>query len=120
VESILGGINSAGEFSGLSYRGNSFEEGFVSSPGNFHWIVYPNAIFTFATGINDANQVVGYFEALNLGPDQGFSVVDGKYSIIAFPGAYQTMAFGINNASQIVGYYQEGFDAASHGFLGSP
>jgi probable HAF family extracellular repeat protein len=71
----------------------------------------PGATNTFAKGINDAGQVVGYF----LSAFHSFLLdVDGSYTMFDVPGVAITIATGINDAGQVVGSYSAGGD---HGFL---
>ncbi len=64
---------------------------------------------TYAKGINDAGQIVGYYYDANNNV-HGFVDNGGTYTTLNDPSAAGgTYAEGINNAGQIVGYY---FDAA--------
>ena len=65
---------------------------------------------TFAFGLNNAGNVVGYY--VNSQQDSyGFLYTGGTYTTLADPSAYaggiSTHAFSINNAGQIVGDYQD-------------
>jgi probable HAF family extracellular repeat protein len=64
---------------------------------------------TYALGINDSGQVVGYYTS-NAG-DRGFLYTAGSFTTINVPGAIGTRAYGINDSGQIVGL------AGNHGFL---
>src|SRR5262249_15364292 len=69
---------------------------------------------TAANGINDAGQIVGYYE--NAGGNHGFLSSGGTYTSLDDPLATQgTHAFGINDAGQIVGSY--GTATGEHGFI---
>ena len=75
---------------------------------------------TFAQGINDVGQVVGYYTGLFsvTGPPGtfGFLYSGGNYTPLDVPaGTGHTFAYGINDAGQIVGYYSVG--GVNHGFL---
>ncbi len=70
---------------------------------------------TFATGLNDAGQVVGWYGAF----ESGHSFVRDRngacQAIPDVPGSTATIAFGINDAGLIVGIYfpgKEGFGSA--------
>jgi len=78
-------------------------------------IDYPGAYATFASGINNAGQIVGLYTDLH-GIGHGYLDVAGAFTTIDFPGAAQTFAGGINNAGSVVGTY---YDQAGgyHGFL---
>jgi len=61
---------------------------------------------TQASGINDAGQIVGRYEDVNL-KTHGFLYSNGGYISLDDPLAPDiTLAFGINDAGQIVGTYQ--------------
>jgi probable HAF family extracellular repeat protein len=54
----------------------------------------PGSAVTQANGINDAGQIVGYYDAG--GTSHGFLLSGGVYTILDVPGAALTNAFGIN------------------------
>jgi probable HAF family extracellular repeat protein len=85
--------------------------GFLYTAGTFTTIDVPDGLFTRATGINDASQIVGFD-----GRDRGFLYTAGTLTTIAVPvpGA-RTEAHGINNAGQIVGQFTD--NSGGHGFL---
>jgi probable HAF family extracellular repeat protein len=73
------------------------------------------SVNTFANGINDADEVVGYFR--DGGGLHGFLYNNGTYTALDDPAAQGTTeANGINNSGQIVGYYIDG-NGLDHGFL---
>ena len=70
---------------------------------------------TFAQGINDKGQIVGYYFD-NSGGAHGFRYSGGSYTPIDFqPGTNQTFPEGINDKGQIVGWYND--RSSDHGFL---
>ena len=72
---------------------------------------------TFAEGINDADQIVGYYsQSTGAGTNNYGFVYSGSYTTIDVPLSNGTFTGGINDQGQIVGYYR---DAHSnfHGFL---
>ena len=81
----------------------------------FTTIDYPDATShsTVANGINDAGQIVGYFND-STGKFHGFLKDGATFTTIDVPGASATFARGINDAGQIVGFFQNPGD---HGFL---
>jgi probable HAF family extracellular repeat protein len=105
------------------------------SAGKFHGYIYRNGAYstlddplgtteTVPQGINNADQVVGYYLA-STGAFRGFFVdaAFGLYAPIDDPlagtsggGAQGTYAQDINNAHQIVGYYVDSSNRY-HGFL---
>jgi probable HAF family extracellular repeat protein len=80
----------------------------IDVPGSFH---------TFAQGINDARQVVGYYLDATSGQTRGFLYSEGTITTIDFPGSFQTWPYCLNNAGQIVGYWMDSINYNSHGFL---
>jgi probable HAF family extracellular repeat protein len=70
---------------------------------------------TVAVGINDHDQIVGYYYDSN-DHANGFLYSNGKYTTLDDPlGVDGTFATGINNKGQIVGYYQD--LNGTHGFV---
>jgi len=73
--------------------------------GTYHLIKVPNASETSVQGINNLNQIVGwYFD--HKGNQHGFLLKNGKYTEIDFGQANETVANGINDNGVIVGFYQ--------------
>jgi hypothetical protein len=73
------------------------------------------AISVVATGINNADDVSGFY--LNgVGDTEGFIDIGGTFTSFEAAGSTNTMFLGINNEGQLVGVYQ---DAAgfNHGFV---
>jgi probable HAF family extracellular repeat protein len=64
----------------------------------------PGAFRTFANGINDAGQTVGYYLPDFGIPEQGFVYSGGNFTTLTQPGSStRTYAYGINDSGQIVG-----------------
>jgi uncharacterized membrane protein len=103
VNTLVHGINNAGQIVGDSLENSSTRHGFVLSGGIYTPIDAPGAVNTAAHGINDAGQIVGEYHIDNR--VHGFLLSDGIYTPIDVPGAMSTTPFGINNVGQIVGYY---------------
>jgi len=88
---------------------------FVAGPGQaqadyiFTTIDVPGSAQTVASGINDAGQIVGYYNG------HGFLLSNGSYTTLDATGSSVTQALGINNAGQIVGSY--GDASGTHGLL---
>src|SRR5215831_14249160 len=82
----------------------------------FTTIDYPDATShsTVANGINDAGQIVGYFND-STGKFHGFLKDGATFTTIDVPGANATVALGINDAGQIVGLFENA--TGTHGFL---
>lgn len=67
---------------------------------------FPNAFSTWAMGLNDAKEVVGFY----FGADSvrhGFVYNGNSYITFDYPGAVRTDAYGINNAGTVVGWYDD-------------
>lgn len=79
---------------------------------DFVTIDVPDAVDTFAAGINDDGHVVGGFTD-RTGALRAFVHEDGTAAPIEVPGSSSTIAFGINNRGRIVGSYAT---TAQHGF----
>lgn len=73
------------------------------------------AVNTFATGINDLGQAVGYY-SYEGHYSHGFLRDASGATRIDVPGAQETNAWGINNLGAIVGTYSTA-DGANHAFL---
>jgi probable HAF family extracellular repeat protein len=83
---------------------------------SFSTFDFPGSHSTFASGIDTAGRIVGYYT--DDGGTHGFVFNNGAYSAIDVPGAHWTVAYGINSTGQIVGGFGSS-DASSgrHGFL---
>jgi probable HAF family extracellular repeat protein len=71
------------------------------------------AFGTFAQGINDLGQIVGYYA--DSSGQHGFLYGNGTWTTLNYPSGNATGAQGINDLGQIVGYYDA--NSAAHGFL---
>ena len=104
-------INNNGDIVGwYSPPGTTFSHGFLLSGGSFTFFDYPGGYTTLATGVNDAQVVVGYSyvtgESVN-----GFTYQGGAFNTIQIAGYPDTYAEGIDKAGDIVGGY--GFGSAN-------
>ena len=78
----------------------------------------PGATNTFATGVNNAGQVVGFY--LDAGYSRhGFLLSGGLITTFDVPGAIRTYPTGINDSGQIVGSWSDGSVWWDRGFLRS-
>jgi probable HAF family extracellular repeat protein len=107
------GINDAGVIVGSSYLGGNSYSSFIDAGGVITSLNVPGASFsTRAAGINNANDVVGFYDNLH-----GFLDHGGVFTTIDDPLATNgTFASKINNAGQIVGWYDDSSNKP-HGFL---
>jgi probable HAF family extracellular repeat protein len=92
----------------------STAHGCLLREGHYTLFDFPGATATAGLGINDQNEVVGWY--LNNGVAHGFLKQGDDYTTIDFPGAKGTNLMGINNRGQIVGGYVDASDI-QHGFL---
>jgi probable HAF family extracellular repeat protein len=110
------GINNAGQLVG-SFADSSFAiHGFLDTGGSRTTIDVPGASSTVASGINDADYIVGNYTVGSSSAKNGFLDIGGIFTTINVPGAVSTEALGINNAGQIVGIYTDA-SGNQHGFL---
>ena len=96
------GINDKGQIVGFS---GTFP-GFLYSGGAYTTLTGPpGSIDTYATGINNRGEIVGF--QFGNGPGNGFLYSGGTYTTISVPGKnVGTGALGINDRGQIVGFYE--------------
>lgn len=84
---------------------------------DFRTVEVPAAKRTVASGIDDAGQIVGYYD--DSAGTHGFVLRDDRFTTIDFPGTVFTVALGIGAHGEIVGTYRmRGEPAVNfHGFL---
>src|SRR5689334_3584963 len=85
-----------------------------SVQANERHIDVPGSFITFARGLNNQSDVVGYY----VDPQnrtRGFLWKDGTFADINFPQASATLPFKINDSGEIVGYFFDG-SGRQHGF----
>jgi hypothetical protein len=119
------GINDFGHASGVAFAsgdwfngGNGIGQNWVWDGENYTFFTVPGAVNgAFAGGINNRDQVAGYYVD-GSGLPQGF-VKDGQdFTTFAAPGALYTLAFGINNQGVVTGLYVDP-DHSHHGYFWS-
>ena len=77
---------------------------------------------TVATGINDGNVIVGYYDTGYRGGQTSHAFIrdsSGTFETLDYPGAISTSAFAIGNTGEIAGYFDDA-EGLSHGFLAKP
>jgi uncharacterized membrane protein len=86
---------------------------------SFTAIDVPGAMDTYAFGINDSGQIVGFFREAGRSGHGFLRAATGAFTAIDVPGAATTSALKINRAGEIVGTF---LDARGkfHGFLRAP
>jgi hypothetical protein len=112
---IANGINATGDTVGQflgTKTGNT--HGFLLNGGVVTLVEYPGATSSFATGINDTVDIVGYYLMADT-RWHGFLLSQGNFTTFDVPGATNTSANAINNAGAIAGHYKTP-DNVWHGF----
>lgn len=107
------GINNLGEVAGYyAVSGSNPYHGYTYSSGSYTSVNAddPNGFNTFAEDVNDAGEVVGYYQS-------GSALVGfaGNNQLRA-PNAVETVPTGINNTGEVVGSYLDS-SGQHHGFL---
>jgi probable HAF family extracellular repeat protein len=88
-----------------------------SGGGTYTTLDGPLATGAVANGINNAGQIVGYYQDSSSFKTRGFLYSGGIYTTLDDPLATMgTFPQGINDAGQIVGYYKDS-SFKNHGFL---
>jgi uncharacterized membrane protein len=87
----------------------------VGASYTFTTIDVPGSDFTFASGINNADQIVGGF---NDGISHEFLLSGSNFTTLDVPGSSFTEIRGINDVGRIVGNFGDG--SGAHGFLAIP
>jgi probable HAF family extracellular repeat protein len=105
VPASANGINDVGQIVGF-YPGTSGEYGFIYelTPAPLVTLIRNGTANTYAYGINNAGQVVGW-DGPTGNITYGFLYSGGNFTNFSIPSvASQTVALGINSTGQIVGY----------------
>ncbi len=115
-QTVLRGINNAGDVVG-EYEGfNGVRHAFVRLGGAFMNIDVPLARESRARGINNSNEIVGFWTDQ---ADLRHAFVrepNGTFTTFDFPGASETLLGDINDTGEIVGTYFDG-SGTPHGFV---
>ena len=118
TNTVLSGIDTAGDIVGSYQDTGGFEHGFILSGGSYTTIDYPGATNTILSNVNDKGQIVGSTAS----PYIGFSydVATQLFTIISVPRPRTvTYPFAINNAGTIAGGFYNGDGAFGFEFAGS-
>jgi probable HAF family extracellular repeat protein len=86
---------------------------------SFTTIDVPGAAATYAFGVNDAGQIVGFFREASRKGHGFLRTATGAFTTIDVPGAATTSAMKINRAGQIAGTFADA-RGKFHGFLRAP
>ena len=75
----------------------------------------PNSVSAQATGINNSENVCGFFvDGTNV--NHGWLKVGGHFTVLDYPGSTGTQALGLNNNGAVVGFWTDG-SGNPHGFV---
>ena len=66
---------------------------------------YPGAAQTFLTGINNAGDIVGYFQSATGGEDHAFLKHGSKWTELVPPKGIDPDASAISNSGEVLGHY---------------
>lgn len=119
------GINDLGHASGVAYAAGNWFTGGTGLGLNWIWDGHKYDFFTVpgavngasAGGINDLDQVAGYYIDSS-GLPKGFVKDGAKYVTLDVPGSIFTVAFGINNLGVVTGQYLD-MSGNYHGYFWS-
>ncbi len=99
------GINDSGQIVGELFSDTNPDviEAFIYTNGVYNILQMPSSsvIQTYARGINNSGQIVGYYDDGTV--RQGFMYSDGVYTTIDFPFTNYTQPLGINDLGDVVG-----------------
>jgi probable HAF family extracellular repeat protein len=101
------GINNFGSIVGYYRDAMGHTHGFLYIAETFNSIDFPDASETYALGINDSGDIVGWYTPDNIYGAHGFLYTGGSFNTIDVPESSQTFAYGINNFGNIVGYFND-------------
>jgi hypothetical protein len=93
---------------------------------NFSSFDYPGAAYTFANGISNSGEIVGYYQTdTSCNPyflpvpnctTHGFRYLNGKFAQVDISGSTSTAVMSINDSGDMVGFFTKQ-DNTQHGFL---
>ncbi|HVW83743.1 MAG TPA: hypothetical protein VHB50_03645 [Bryobacteraceae bacterium] len=119
------GLNNSGAVVGSLIAGG-LQQAFLSEgfgTASVTSFIYPGSTTaTVANGINDRNEVVGYYTVGYRGGSSSHAFLryaGGNFAALDVPAARSTLAAGINNQREIVGVYDDPA-GGQHGFLAIP
>lgn len=100
-------VNNLGHVSGFYHDSTGHTIGFLLRKGVFEKIEIPDAQYIAILGMNDRDQLVGYYslEGDYAFTRHGFLWSQGQFTPVAYPGAEQTEPHGIGGDGTVVGSY---------------
>jgi hypothetical protein len=109
----------ANQYSFFGYTTSASRPCNGDTPVQYSWFDAPNDAWSVATGINDREDVVGYFYDRTHSPHwRGFVSSRGRTVPVDFPGSTQMYLVGINDAGTLLGTYYDSAGVA-HAFTKS-
>jgi uncharacterized membrane protein len=114
-------LNDAGWLAGTCQcdGNNQPTESFVQdASGALTILQIPDAYESLFTGLNNANQLIGYYNTVANGPSTGFLYVAGVITDLNFPGAVSVYPSAINDSGEIVGDWVDA-KGDGHAFYGT-
>jgi uncharacterized membrane protein len=108
-------INNAGNFVGYTQKQGEPAIAYISLNGTVKHFTFQGD-YTFAYGINNNNQIVGWFLDSHFNAHGFFRGAGGRMTQIDYPGATTTVCVGINDLNEITGYYVDTKNVP-HGFI---
>ena len=82
--------------------GGAIQHAYYWNGSTFEDIHPPQGVSSYGLGINDANEIAGYYSTLNVG-DQAFAWQNGAAITLGTLGGQVSRAHGINQAGQVAG-----------------
>jgi hypothetical protein len=110
AQTMVTGINSAGNTVGIYMDGGGTTHGFTYIGGIFKTVDQPGTVFNQGLGINDSNETVGYSSAIDpagMVGQKAYSQSGVNFTDInhLLPANVNSQAVGLNNAGAVVGFY---------------
>jgi uncharacterized membrane protein len=115
VPTYIYGINNAGNFVGYSQKQGKRANSFVNIGGAVKQFTFQGD-YTYAAGINNKNEIVGWFIDSSFLVHGFYRGPGGKVIQIDYPGAPTTECLGINDLGEITGLYVD-TENVSHGYI---
>ncbi|MGA2929015.1 MAG: hypothetical protein ABSG43_24110 [Solirubrobacteraceae bacterium] len=115
-------INNRGDIAGFDSTGSGILGFLRRAGGSLTTLAYPGATLTEALGVNDLDEVVGYYEtAGSLAPMHGFTWTprNGFETVNDPKGIDTTTVNGVNDRGQLVGFYVDS-TGNTDGMLATP
>jgi uncharacterized membrane protein len=106
METYVNRMNASGAIVGDFFDGTRYD-GFLLRGGVYDRISFPGSAWTYAYGINERGDVVGFAGLPGLG-QRAYLLSRGEYTVLPAPTGYHTRAFDISTTGVIAGSYHAG------------